>query len=168
MVLSAPAVDTVPRPGIWVDTPAKLTGGFLVQMARRLDRVFPIAFFERLVRFVWNRVQRSARSELPLTVKNCGWMISVAGIDFHRVGPGQYMNFEDPIRAGTGAAMYYRLQVDKDRGTLTGSGSLTAPAWMVSAAATVRLELREGHDDHWLRVCGAVPDCENLDGDACG
>jgi hypothetical protein len=159
----APDLDTVPSPGVWREAPAELTGGLIVVMARTLDSWFPLKFFERMVRFIWNRVQRSDISEFPLVVRNCGWIINVAGIDLYRQADGSYVNFDDPIRAGTGAAMYYLVRAD-GRGVIVGQGILTAQYSIVGATANVRLELSDSHPDHWMRTCGEAPPCGNLDG----
>jgi hypothetical protein len=131
-----------------------------------LDKVFPLRFMERMVRLIWTIVDRTGRKDFPLEVRSCGNVIHMAGIDFHRVGDGVYANVEDPVRAPTGAAMFYNLRV-VDRGTITGEGFLTAPATLVGAAATVTMTLEKGGDDHWLELCGVEPECDNLDGGSC-
>ncbi|HSM06363.1 MAG TPA: hypothetical protein VK858_17205 [Longimicrobiales bacterium] len=162
-----PPIHTVPRPGVWRAAPAELFGGFLLGVARMLDKMMPLRLFEPMVRVIWNVVQRSGRQEFPLEVRNCGTIIHMAGIDFHRIEDGLYANVEDPTRAPTGAAMFYNLRV-VDRGTITGDGFLTAPATLVGAAAHVKMTLRKGEDDHWLRLCEVVPECDDLDGGTCG
>jgi hypothetical protein len=166
MAPEAPPIESVPTPGGWTDAPSALTGGFLLSYARRMDAVFPFPVFERIVRFIWNRVQHSQRADLVLEVKNCGWIINISGIDFYRMADGSYLNFDDPIRMGTGASMHYRLRTE-GRSVIVGDSVLMAPRPLNMAEATIRLELTGGQSDYWLSVCGELPALADLDGAVC-
>lgn len=161
-----PPVETVPRPGIWRQAPSRLFGGFVLNAAQMMDKLLPLRFMERMVQLIWTIVDRTGRKDFPLEVRSCGRVIHIAGIDFHYMGDGVYANLEDPVRAPTGAAMFYNLRV-VDRGTITGEGFLTAPATLVGAAATMEMTLAKGEDDHWMRLCDVEPECDNLDGGTC-
>ena len=162
-----PPLETVPQPGVWRQSPSRLFGGFVLSVAQMLDKMLPIRFMEPMVQLIWTIVDRTGRKDFPLEVRRCGSIIHMAGIDFHRTGDGVYANFVDPVRAPTGAAMFYNLRV-VDRKTITGEGYLTAPATVVGAAATMKMTLKKGEDDHWLRLCDVEPECDNLDGGTCG
>lgn len=163
MARSRPPLETVPRPGVWRQAPSRLFGGFVLEAARMLDRMLPLRFMEPMVQFIWTVVDRTGNKDVPLEVRKCGQIIHMAGIDFHRMGDGVYANLEDPVRAPTGAAMFYNLRV-VNRKTITGEGFLTAPMTVVGAAATVTMTLKKGQDDHWIQLCGVEPECDNLDG----
>lgn len=171
MTMEPPPLETVPAPGTWTTTPADLVGGFLVNFAKRFDQIFPFRFWEKMVRFVWNRVQASNRVEILLEVSNCGYAFTLTeggsglSITFHRMSDGSYANFDDPIRAPTGAAMHYRFQT-QGRELLVGTSILEAVGYVDLAAADQRYELVAGQSDFWLTTC-QLPALSNVDGPVC-
>jgi hypothetical protein len=150
---------------VWSAGPAALEGGLIVNMGAFLDRAFRLPIFSRLVRFIWNRAQ-PARQEVTLEVKNCGWMLTAGPMEFHRQPDGSYVNYHDPIRAPTGAAVYYVMRVDS-RSAMSTRGHLVAPAPIVGSIGSQELTLVSASADDWLRTCEVVPPCSDLDG-TCG
>jgi hypothetical protein len=171
MAMEPPPLDTIPTPGAWITTPADLVGGFLLGWARRFDAIFPLRIWEKLVRFVWDRVQAGNRAEVILEVGNCGYTFTVTeagsgtAITFHRMSDGSYINLDDPIRASTGAAMHYRFRT-QGRGTLVGDSILDLAGIVDIAAATQELELVGGQSDYWLTTC-QLPELSTVDGPVC-
>ena len=171
MQLEHPPIDTVPTPGAWTDRAPDLVGGFLVNWAKRMDRVFPFPIFERIVRFVWNRIHSQQRASLILEVSNCGHTITIqeesaaVATVFNRMPDGTYVNLDDPIRMGTGAAMHYSLRA-AGRDALVGAGALVVLESLNMADSTIELELVGGQSDYWLITC-ELPGLSSLDGPMC-
>lgn len=162
MIRQAPPIETVPHPGVWSAGPAELEGGLIVTMAAFLDRLFPLKIFTPMVRFIWNRTQ-PRRQEVTLEVKNCGWLVTAGPMEFHRQPDGSYVNYHDPIRAPTGAAVYYVMRVDS-RSAMSTRGHLVAPAPIVGSIGSQELTLVSASADDWLRTCEVAPPCSDLDG----
>ncbi len=171
MAMEPPPLETVPAPGTWTTTPAGLTGGFLIEWAKRFDQIFPLRIWERMIRVVWKRIQAKNRVEVLLEINNCGYSFTITeggsglSITFYRMPDGSYVNFDDPIRAPTGAAMHYRF-LAQGRELLVGSSILEAVGYVDLAAATQRYELVAGQSDFWRTTC-QLPPLSNVDGPVC-